>query len=297
MNRLVFISLIILFFSCEENVTIRGTNSQNQVVINSIISKDSTWNVNLSYSKSIFDDSPFEYLDHASAKITNLTSGQTFFLKNKGKGQFQRALHPNEGHSYHLEVTTIDGQIVQATTYVPSVLKVDVGKTDGLDEVGKQTLEIDIQIEDNITEENFYVWELVENVYEESTNDDTENSNIAFTLPLVPKKEDSRLKTLSSLLFISDNDFNGDTYSTKLTLGNDVLIENPTSIDPVEQPRFSLRIMAVSKDLFEYLRSYELYKQTDIKVTSIVQPVEVYSNIENGLGIFGGYNLKEFPIQ
>ena len=102
------------------------------------------------------------------------------------------------------------------------------------------------------------------------------------------------------MLFISDDQFNGKKYSTKLTLGNDIIKNTEGGNDGVhtsENPRFNLKIMAVSKDLYEYLRTYELYKQTEIAITSTSQPVHVYSNIENGLGIFGGYNLKEFPIE
>jgi len=300
MKLYIFILACMIVSSCEETVYIDGSESHKKIVINSIISTDSTWNVNLSYSKSIFDVSEFTFIEHASTKVTNQTSGQSFFLKHKENGNYQRALNPTEGHTYELEVTTIDGKIARATTYVPSVLKVDVIKRDAFDSEGKATIELEIEIEDNPTEENFYVWEVVENIYEELPETPNNPTNVA-TLPIELQKEDADLKSLNSLLFISDKNFDGTTYKTKLTLGQDVLAKvsgnNNGDEYQFQKPRFSLNVMAVSKDLYEYMRTYEIYKQTEIKITSISQPVDVYSNIENGLGIFGGFNRKEFPIQ
>ncbi|NNE25634.1 MAG: DUF4249 domain-containing protein [Saprospiraceae bacterium] len=295
----IFILSLTMFLSCEEDVTIKIEDNDRQIVINSIISTDSIWNVNLTYSKSIFSDQEFEYIQAASVKVTNLTNDQSFFLKSIGNGDYQRALMPNEGHSYELEINTDEGESARAVTYVPSVLKVEVMRSNSIDENGNNTIEIDIEIEDNPVEENFYVWEIVENkIVEEEIV--TEPLNIDFTLPTEFEEGQTELKSLNSLLFISDDKFNGKKYSTKLTLGNDVINNGEGGNDNAsssETPRFNLRIMAVSKDLYEYLRTYELYKQTDIAITSINQPVNVYSNIENGLGIFGGYNLKEFPIE
>lgn len=302
MKRFVFILFVLSFLACEETINIEGTDSQKKVVINSIINPDSTWNVNLSYSKSIFVDADFQFINHASVKVTSLNTGQSFFLKNTSNGNYTRALNPTEGHSYEMEVTTVDGEIVTGRTYLPSVIKVDVMKKDALDADGKETIEIDIEIEDNPEEENFYVWEVVENIYEVNTEDPGAENHIAATLPLEFEVEDSKkenLKSLNSLLFLSDSEFDGTVYTTKLTLGNEIITKNGyenTNPNPSVNPRFNLRIMAVSKDMFQYMRSYELYKQTDIKVTSLAQPVDIYSNIENGLGIFGGFSLKEFPI-
>ncbi|MBT8191150.1 MAG: DUF4249 domain-containing protein [Bacteroidia bacterium] len=301
MKHFVYILFLFSLFACEETINIESTDSQKQIVINSIISPDSSWNVNLSYSKSIFDNSDFQYINQATVKITSLNTGQAFFLKNIGDGHYGRSLNPTEGHSYEMEVTTAEDEVATARTYLPSVIQVDVIKKDALDEEGNETIEIDIEIEDNPEEENFYVWEIVENIYEENIEDPEGESYVAATLPLELELEnqEENLKSLNSLLFISDSEFDGTVYTTKLTLGNEIITKNGhenTNQNPSINPRFNLKVMAVSKDLFEYLRTYELYKQTDIKVTSLTQPVDIYSNIENGLGIFGGFSLKEFPI-
>ena len=194
MLRLTFFILSLTFiFSCEEEITLGSETSQRQIVINSIISTDSTWNVNLSYSKSIFSSSDFNFITDATVKVTNLTNSQSFFLKNLGNGDYQRGLKPTEGHTYELEITTIEGKRANAVTYVPSVLQVEVMKNDAIDENGNETIEIDIEIEDNPLEENFYVWEIVETkIIEEEVI--TEPLNIDFTLPEVSDNENCGTK-------------------------------------------------------------------------------------------------------
>lgn len=303
MKQIIATLICFAFLSCEESIDIKSDNDSSQIVLNSIISTDSVWRVNLSYSKSIFSPDDFELIDDASVKVNNLNNGQSFFLESKGNGCYGRALNPNEGHNYELVITTKDSRIVKARTYVPSVLEVDVVKNSSIDMNGDETIEIDIEIEDNPDEDNFYVWELVENtapIVEEQPNDaPIENLDINYSIASEDEGEDENLKTLNSQIFVSDKEFTGKKYAARVTIGKEVLenIQNPELPAGESHARFSLRVMAVSADLFEYLRTYELYRQSEIKVTSISQPVSVYSNIEHGLGIFGGYLLKEFPIQ
>ena len=199
-------AVILLFFSllsCEETINIDSAESQKQIVINSIISPDSSWNVNLSYSKSIFDNSDFQLINDAAVKVSSLNSGQSFYLTNTSDGNYQRALNPTEGHSYELEVVTVNNEIAKARTYLPSVIKVDVMKIDAVDEDGNETIEIDIEIDDNPEEENFYVWEIVENIYAENNEDPEATNHVAATLPLELNldKSEGDLKSLKFIAF------------------------------------------------------------------------------------------------
>jgi hypothetical protein len=303
MKQFVTILLSVLLFSCEKPVHINSDSSESQIVLNSIISTDSVWRVNLSYSKSIFNDSEFALIDDATVKVNNLNSGQSFFLESKGNGCYGRALNPTEGHEYELVVSTSDNREVRGRTYVPSVLNVDVVKRNAFDSDGFETIEIDIEIEDNLDEDNYYVWELVENKILQTLEGEEEPPNEVLDINYAFSDSDGNteenLKTLNSQIFVSDKEFEGKKYEAKVTIGNDILT-NPdagNNANSTSQARFSLRVMAVSADLYEYLRTYEIYRQNEVKVTSISQPVSIYSNIENGLGIFGGYILKEFPIE
>jgi len=46
--------------------------------------------------------------------------------------------------------------------------------------------------------------------------------------------------------------------------------------------------------MYEYLKSLELYSLSSGNI--FAEPVQIYSNMDNGLGIFGGYAQKSFTV-
>lgn len=332
------ICFTLILWSCEDRRDFDVDNFDKEVVLNSIISTDSSWNVHLSYTKSIFDEEEFSIIDDADVRVVNLTNGQSFYLDKKKTGSYTRELNPVEGHEYEISVDIPGHNEIRARTYVPSVLEVDVVSNFTRNSDGKESIEIDIEITDNPNEENYYVWELLEVDRDRFTLDDPSSSPISTTIDnaeiediqdnsddipsdsgsenttkeelstnnifsfLTDDDTDSyQKKDYNSLSFLSESDVRSGKIANRLILDGKILT-NQTSegeeeaSNPEKTPLYELKVMAVSSDLYEYLKSYELYKNNEIKNTSISDPVIIHSNIENGLGIFGGFNLKSFYI-
>ena len=333
------ICFALILWSCEDRRNFDVDNFEKEVVLNSIISTDSSWNVQLSYTKSIFDQEDFSIIDEADVRVLNLTNGQSFYLDKKQTGLYARELNPVEGHEYALSINIPGYDEIHARTYVPSVLEVDVVSNFIRDNDGKENIEIDLEITDNPNEENYYVWELLEvdlnrfsanasssspvsTIIEEEASvdaqDDSEdvpndgNPDSATNALLSPNnifsfltEDDSdnryQKKDYNSLSFLSESDVRAGKIANRLILDGKILTNHTDEGEEANSnlnktPLFELKVMAVSSDLYEYLKSYELYRNNVIKNTSISDPVIIYSNIENGLGIFGGYNLKSFYI-
>lgn len=337
-RTLIVISLGLIFWSCEDRRTFDLDDFQKEVVLNSIISTDSSWNVQLSFSKSIFDESDFTIIEDATVRVHNLTNGQSFYLEKKKSGYYSRELHPVEGHEYAITAKVPGFEELKAMTYVPSVLEVDVVSKLTTNNEDRQSIEIDIEITDNPNEENYYVWELLEvdqarfaqngshsspvsTIYEPTEPEDdasgsdpdpSENNENPGSNILSPdnifsfndeEESDYQKKDLNSLSFLSESDVRFGKIANRLILDSSIFNGNNPGNNPGsgqgehnKTPLFELQVMAVSSDLYEFLKSYEIYKNDDIKNTSISDPVIIHSNIENGLGIFGGYNLKSFYI-
>ena len=96
-------------------------------------------------------------------------------------------------------------------------------------------------------------------------------------------------------LTVTGTTTNIETTNTNITDNVIVATQGSQALNG-KKPIFQLNVRAVSSELYEYLQTYETYRQSNIKNTSVVSPSEIYSNIENGTGIFGGYNLKTFNI-
>ena len=68
--------------------------------------------------------------------------------------------------------------------------------------------------------------------------------------------------------------------------------EDDTSVETTSNksfPKYELRVMSISKELYNYYYSVEQFLEHS-DPNSLQDPAEVYTNINNGLGIFAGYS-------
>jgi hypothetical protein len=60
-------------------------------------------------------------------------------------------------------------------------------------------------------------------------------------------------------------------------------------MNPMDISTYYIKLYTVSEDLLKFVNSYNLSINTGFD--PFAQPVQIYSNIENGLGFFSGYTL------
>ena len=53
-------------------------------------------------------------------------------------------------------------------------------------------------------------------------------------------------------------------------------------------PKYELRVMSISKELYEFYSSLEEYRKFNNSSQEI--PYELYTNVSNGSGIFAGFS-------
>lgn len=347
-KQFFILSSILLLLSCQDSRVIDFGPHEKEIVLNAIISPEDSWKVNLSYTKSLFDESDFAFIDDAKIRVQNLNNRQTFFLTPDGQGNYIRNLAPTEGHEFILTVEMEELTRVRATTYIPQIENANVISQIRSSEFGDQSIEIDISVPDNPDKEDYYVWEIHKIEVGENT-DVTEGENFTY-IPrgkgtpqnvmsvheltmdgkdqidqvddVVPANraeiktdqiytlvnsqsvnDQEGIKSFNTLSFLSDREaesIEGRIYNrlivNKSFLEENVINDNSGNSNIDSNPQFQITLTAVSKDLYEYLKTYENYRRSDIKNTSLTNTPSIYSNIENGLGIFGGYNIKTFNI-
>ncbi len=228
MRLFSYILIIVSFVSCEKEIFNPLDEFEPYVVVNSIISTDSTYAVNLTYSKSIYDREDFRPVEDATifiaVKDEDNIRRQEFTLNHQGNGLYTRNNNPAEGKIYELLIE-VNGEVLRAQTYVPKVVEasVNVISTEINEETEQQALSVEITLNDlEEDDQNFYAWEIEEiinseepyigndhtltsevNVEEENTTPSTEESVSTsegnVTLSSDPNKTDS---------FILENRFN-----------------------------------------------------------------------------------------
>ena len=128
----------------------------------------------------------------------------------------------------------------------------------------------ELEIE-NETEDNFYIWEMFYETEAQQkisiTSLDNKTDNI------LPDETQTREKIFMSAKKVDAQVLNSSFVAEDL---------NPENASQVK-----VRLFSVNEDMYNYYKSLELYKNS---VNNYIEPVEIFSNVNNGLGIFGAYS-------
>lgn len=294
-----------MFVSCQKDIDLEYNDFESSLVLNAIFSTNENWSINLSNTRNILDEnSEIMGIDDASVVVTNVDSSRNIILLGNGDGVYSASEKPEPGHEYTIRVTKGGFKNISSHSYVPeesslSLIEISSLDTSMIEVDGKKALQVNFSIEDIGQENNFYIWDLI---VEDPNNLD---SAVDKFLPhqqahlsswdgnLDPLTEQSEFQ---SKLFITDSDFNGQSYSTSF-LSYDERIQNGYSnAGTITKAQLKLRILSVSEELYNYFKSVEAYHRSQSVNTSVVNPVEIRSNVENGLGIFGSYSEKIFNL-
>lgn len=284
--------------ACVHDTDIVVGEFQSQLVINSIFEPGKTWSIALSNSKDITDNSTaIEEITDASVIIIESQSRKIKELEHSEKGIYRSSEPAELGMEYELEVAHPDYGVASAFTTVPSEIELTSIDTSIVELDGAKVLKVDFNIVDNEEEENFYVWDLVSSQEEEIDILPSEEAYLTSVDGNVEITSD-RANVQQSKIFISDRDFNGTEYNTSfISFRNIENFQNGNPNNPNEQLDLKLRVLSVSEELYNYLKSVEeSYRSQNIN-TSSVNPVEIDFNITNGLGIFGAYKQKLVDIE
>lgn len=288
--------------SCESEISNESGDYKKYVVVNSIISTDSSWVVDLHYSSSIFDRSDFKPVEDAIVHISVLRDDensqeeiQEFILDYDENGRYIRDNEPQEGRNYKMTIE-VDGEEICAETYVPEVLTAEIREREPGD------TQITIDIADDNSRENYYAYELIETAQETILEEDYSvgedidpgegsGENVSNPIPTLNKNKGliSAVPTLTdnagSIVVTLGDDSGASTTDPNLTAGTDPGIDVNPSVGI-----YTLKVWAISLDYYNYLLSV----QENNLPNSEKPHYNYYSNVNNGGGIFAGYNLKVF---
>lgn len=294
---LIVFSLIIQ--SCQKKVEFDLKNNAPKMSVNSILQPDSLCKVYISESLSPIDVINFQSITDANIEIWQNKSFLGFldtYIKPKTNPGIGYYTNPDiliqKSDSFELKISHNDYTSVNAYTEIPtpptvSSIEMSTYSIDTLPLPGYSLdANIKLTIDDNSTEENyyavsfFYYADYIDTDYWAGRDSDT----------LYKKRILFEHNSLSSLqtymnndgIIISDELFNGQRKNFS------VLIEDYINIRYSDFTQFYIEIKSISKDYYLYQKTLKEYYQSSGNPFS--EPITVYNNINNGYGIFAGYN-------
>lgn len=324
-NILILCTLMTSLFllSCEEEYVIQNNGFQSKIVVNSVFSPDDSWDVSLTSNRNIHDsNTAILPLESADVVIYNGDGSVHGYLQHTESGNYTNEdLIPEVDQAYKIEVLASGFKSVEARSCVPNKAQIELEHTTVVDVDGVTSVQVDFSIVDqDDSRNNFYVWEVItREVDDEGSYIITEDDEVFSTvLSLDNLVDDVSNGDYQSKIFITDESFQGGSHSTSFLTAytpNEVSyssIDNSsdpssdsgsgddggdggndggsgTSDDSNIQNQVFLKVTTVSEELYNYYKSLETYFQKPLPTQSSGKPVEIYSNVTGGLGIFGGF--------
>lgn len=303
----VFLIFVFSVISCKKPVNLKGIDINNQkLVINSInqIDKSDNWTLiemDLSKSLTVFDSNYLdeqEPIDDATIKIVS-NSNQELLINQSSQNQIIiiNSSEFDHGESYTLEVSHPSFETIIANTTIPQPAKINsfnlAGNVSSLD----TPFYVDLSFKDVMNEDNYYFIDLYLTIYhviyDSATNSyDTTGSsgnllrNYTTNNNLIDKDYEPKLLLTDD--FFKNNDFN---ISIQISLDSNQ-VNNINDIN--KRAALSAKVISLSRDEYLYRKTLYIYELNQFNPLS--EPTQVYSNVENGMGIFAFNSPVSYTI-
>ena len=318
MKKIIIICLFL--FSCEKVVDLNIPEHTPMLVVNGMLDTDSIPSIFISSSQGAFSNNsiPGCILDaNVLLYEDDMLLGQmmldanhvdTFMiLEDSWYGQINTEsisyytydINPKAGSTYSIDVSHTDYESVYATTTIPNNIElIDFNVIDNASDTSIYNATLNVVFQDNANQNNYYRIRLflqTEGEYWEQDSSDYEVVRKRSSLPLY-----SNDPSLSQGI-----PWDGYTFSGRTALFNDNLFngqEKEISFDMEYKlagieygDSLFLQLTSFSKEAYNYFNSIELNRDQFISPFG-TEPVPVFSNVQNGIGLFAGGNSMYFSI-
>ena len=288
----IFILLALINISCEKEINSNFINEDRKIVLSAIMEPDSLFTVYLSESlypnESFFNSSgpTGSYKGIDDAVVSLFIDGVLISeLESTGNGRFIAQYFPQTNLQYTIKTVTNDYPGTQSTSNLPIRIPIDSVKLTG--DLSGQDIYYDLQMKlylnDPSGEKNYYYLVVLYNYYkldiENFAGRDVFTSNDLVFLDHINAKQ---------YYIFNDDLFDGEPYILNL----DVTTNTDAYYDSIQ---YYFYLCSLNSDFYQYLNSYnEFIAVTDNENNPLplTEPVQFYNNIQNGFGIFGGYQVS-----
>jgi len=284
----LFIVAAITFFviSCEKEVKLKEDQINPRIVVNGIFEASDTLRIHLSESRNV--------LFNNGGDLPNLTSASASLLSENDEvlGTFSHdsfgtysliGFYPVAGKEYKLIVNSPGLEEVTSQNLIPEIISIA-----SIDTIRQsENMNFKITINDNPDEVNYYAIIIESRVTEIFPSPiPNVNDTLSYRFRYACSKdviiegasEDIDGSKCGQSLLFRDENFNGSSYTVDV---ESFIGDSPDTV--------IISLQSISEELFKYNTSLQRYQETN--GNPFGEPVQVYSNIENGFGIFAGYSV------
>ncbi len=324
----VLVSLMLLAVSCETVIEFRGEKIDPKIVIYSLLQPDSVITVSIAESHAVFEEK-YEPQQITDAVVKLYCDGElvetlTYVAPAPQPGGYtppdyskyaSQGIKPVHGSVYRIEVEMAGLKTAFGEASLPDLVSIiGIDTTEDKETEGNIMLLTRVRFSDPAERNNFYrmtAWrldgsyngnkeepwspEIPVTIYESDCSYASGNDPVIN--PQQQEEEDLfGISVQNSYHIFGDELIAGKTYDLTLEMNH-----RWPDTDYYEFSQFNFELQSITEDLYLYLRSTAAHIQTGDNY--ITEPVLVYTNIENGLGVVGAMSpskatlrIGEYPV-
>ncbi|MEM7657018.1 MAG: DUF4249 domain-containing protein [Bacteroidota bacterium] len=306
---LCFFCLGVILGGCIRPVELDLPELPRKVVLQGILSPDKPITVYLAYHQAISDSArAFPWITNALVQVYE--NGQVKdTLVHFDSGTYVTSTFPREGRTYRIEVEVPGEPIVAAETRLPFSIPLDSATyqfSTRTNSEGVPLMDYSGYFSDPGQEANGYQIFFFRQVREQGVWTEffpgLNNADVIDPAILAEETGIFPHRFGSSGFLFSDATFNGEEYEVQLSFPTD---QDPMTYVPSNQRNW-LGLHHLDPHYFRYQKSLKLHLRNQasnavfgpgdfdfIELIQIGQPTELYSNVENGLGILASFSFSK----
>ena len=285
--------------NCTKEIEFDAQDIAPRIVVNSLFTNDSIWAAHISRSVGVLETTSYTTIDDANVNIFDANANLVTTLTHQGNGLYTSptGLTPQANQSYTIEASASGYESVNASNSIPSAVPIyQLDTVTSTNSDGETILEATITFQDPPNISNYYMLE----VYVTGTwINEGEQDTIEIREPLQISCDDINVETVNRFnfggfentylyLMLKDQNFDGENYSLTFSVINYAELKDLDLFGEI-------RLVNTSEEYFNYLKSFNMYQRTINN--PFATPVQVYSNVNNGMGIFAGGTLTSWTVQ
>lgn len=308
------LALLCALSSCEQVIEPDLPEHTPRLVLHAFFTADGVWTAYVGRSSGILESRPLRERSVADASVELLAGDRVVeemkFLEAARVYAFEDSTL-EAGETYSLQVSAPGFATIRATDAIPkpvptSILSYRTNTSVRSESEISDEFSIELEIQDPPGEANYYqismyqvstgrgIWRY-EGIL--STKDPSIRADNGVDESSVEGESFS-----GEAPYFKDTLFDGRTHELELTYGGvsvlreDIARREEVAEDGQEPSNLKtyLQVLYISAAYYEYLKTARLHDYT--RDNPFAEPLSVYSNVENGYGIFAGYSSQTFEL-
>lgn len=298
-NYILLSGSLLAFLSCEKIIEPKDLPEQEpRIVLNSILSTDSVISATISSSKSILSGKDYKYINNAVCEVYE----DGVYVQNlvfTGNGNYTSSVLPKAGKKYTIKVAASGFESVSAVTSIPATVVTtgaEVYDTAGITysrywSNGRRIInggtKIRFKIIDDASAKNHYHLSAFVKVF------DSLGQAIPYEY-IYPHISSSNTPFFNGYLIDLGKSEVPETKEIQIDVAIRVSFDEIDQAPRVKRIEVFLRIIDQNEDYYKYKQTF--LDQADTRGGLFAEPVQVYTNIDKGMGILAGESITNIPV-